>query len=57
MECEARRTQRLHRRMMQLTLGAFVLWNYIVYCRARSVTTDRPRESFSCADMCFAFDV
>jgi len=46
MECESRRAQRLHRRMMQVTLGTFVLWNYIVYLRVRYATKDRGTSAF-----------
>lgn len=46
MECEARRAQRLHRWMMRMTLGCFVLWNYIVYLRVRYATKEEGTSLF-----------
>jgi len=47
MECEeARRAQRLHRWMMRMTLGCFVLWNYVVYLRVRYATKEEGTSLF-----------
>jgi hypothetical protein len=42
--------------MMQLTLGAFVLWNYIVYRRVQYAMKSN-HELTSYVDTSYAFDV
>jgi len=56
MECEAKRAQRLHRWMMRMSLGSFVLWNFIVYLRVRYAMKDRGVSPFD-VDTISAYDV
>lgn len=56
MECESRRVHNLHRRLMRITIGAFVLWNYIVYLRVRYATNKPKHLSCLDADMSYVFD-